>query len=307
MKLKKYIILLLLFISFIILFMYLYYKTPNILSLDMKKKDDKIGQKIYFNIIDTDGDGFSDEYELKIGTDPNNVDTDGDGLSDYEEFYISNPLIKDSDKDFDEDGISNYEEIKIYKTSPIFKDTDFDGLSDYEEIFKYKTNPHEFDTDFDTITDFDEIKCGMNPLIFDSKEKEISKKIEGMEADKIILNIEIDTNVENYNKISLMPLSEMFDSQIVNFVGYLGGYEIKADYFTSIKMQFKFEIPNGKILGKNYIPTLYYYNENTKKLEKIKNIILDEKNNTLIYKLNKCSNNILKYVICDDYEIKSSK
>ena len=49
------------------------------------------------NTIDSDGDGISDEYEKKIGTDYNNGDSDGDGISDGEELERNlNPLVKGS-------------------------------------------------------------------------------------------------------------------------------------------------------------------------------------------------------------------
>ncbi|GAB1371469.1 hypothetical protein MASR1M45_15310 [Candidatus Kapaibacterium sp.] len=56
---------------------------------------------------DTDGDGLSDEQELKIGTDPNNPDTDGDGLLDGEEVneYKTNPLDPDTDGGGIKDGV----------------------------------------------------------------------------------------------------------------------------------------------------------------------------------------------------------
>lgn len=38
-----------------------------------------------FNWLDSDGDGLSDVWELRIGTDPNNPDTDGDGVPDGQE------------------------------------------------------------------------------------------------------------------------------------------------------------------------------------------------------------------------------
>ncbi|MFH1192007.1 MAG: hypothetical protein V1655_00875 [bacterium] len=60
-------------------------------------------------IIDTDGDGLTDEEEAKLGASPNNVDTDGDGLSDREE-------------------------INVYKTDPLNPDTDSDGYLDGVEV-----------------------------------------------------------------------------------------------------------------------------------------------------------------------------
>ncbi|NLZ74308.1 hypothetical protein GX917_00120 [Candidatus Falkowbacteria bacterium] len=61
------------------------------------------------SMIDSDGDGLTDEEEILLGTNINVIDTDGDGLSDYEE-------------------------VKIYKTNPLSADTDGDGYLDGEEV-----------------------------------------------------------------------------------------------------------------------------------------------------------------------------
>lgn len=56
---------------------------------------------------DSDGDGLSDEEELKLGTDPFNPDTDGDGLLDGEEVnkYGTDPLNPDTDGGGVPDGV----------------------------------------------------------------------------------------------------------------------------------------------------------------------------------------------------------
>lgn len=56
---------------------------------------------------DSDGDGLSDEAELKLGTNPNNPDTDGDGLKDGAEVnkYKTNPLDPDTDGGGIKDGV----------------------------------------------------------------------------------------------------------------------------------------------------------------------------------------------------------
>ncbi|MBQ6268567.1 MAG: OmpA family protein [Bacteroidetes bacterium] len=70
---------------------------------------------------DTDGDGLSDEEELRLGTDPTNPDTDGDGLNDYAEVYK-------------------------YKTDPLNPDTDNGGIRDGIEV-NYETDPLDPDDD----------------------------------------------------------------------------------------------------------------------------------------------------------------
>lgn len=90
-------------------------------------------------ILDTDGDGLSDEEEKILGTDFNLKDSDGDGLSDFEE-------------------------IKTYNTNPNKVDSDGDSLSDYEEVMIYKTDPSNLDTDGDGYGDGQEVSGGYNPL-----------------------------------------------------------------------------------------------------------------------------------------------
>lgn len=60
-------------------------------------------------IIDTDGDGLTDEQEASLGTNIQSTDSDNDGLFDFEE-------------------------VKIYKTDPLNADTDSDGYKDGEEV-----------------------------------------------------------------------------------------------------------------------------------------------------------------------------
>ena len=90
--------------------------------------------------LDSDGDGLSDDYEISIGTDPNNPDTDGDGLTDGDE-------------------------VLKYKTDPLNPDSDFDGLKDGAEVLKYKTDPLDPDTDKGGVTDGHEVLVdGTDPL-----------------------------------------------------------------------------------------------------------------------------------------------
>ncbi len=102
------------------------------------------------NLVDTDGDGLDDYYEVMvIFTDPTNIDTDND-------------LVTDDNEDFDNDGLTNYQEY-IRGTSPWNSDSDGDDLSDGDEINTYGTNPLEPDSDFDGLSDADEIILGVLP------------------------------------------------------------------------------------------------------------------------------------------------
>jgi len=81
---------------------------------------------------DSDGDGLSDAYETKIGTESYLSDTDGDGIKDGVEIgkNLKTPLDSDNDSvidaldyDDDNDGLPTFLESK--------KDSDKDGLLDY--------------------------------------------------------------------------------------------------------------------------------------------------------------------------------
>lgn len=69
---------------------------------------EKLQEAVLFSspVLDSDGDGLSDEEETEKGTNPQLLDTDGDGLTDRAEIriYFSNPLLADTDKDGYRDG-----------------------------------------------------------------------------------------------------------------------------------------------------------------------------------------------------------
>lgn len=101
-------------------------------------------------IDDSDGDGLSDQYENKIGTEAYLSDTDGDGINDGVEVgkNLNQPLDTDGDKrinaldyDDDNDGLPSILESKV--------DTDKDGMEDY------------LDTDSDNDGIDDGIEAGM--------------------------------------------------------------------------------------------------------------------------------------------------
>lgn len=92
--------------------------------------------------VDLDEDGFTNKYELEIGTDPYFEDTDFDGLRDDEEIntYKTNPVKRDTD----EDGITDGDEI-LLGLNPLKKDSDDDGINDSEEVITQQVDKENFE------------------------------------------------------------------------------------------------------------------------------------------------------------------
>jgi len=116
---------------------------------------------------DTDGDGWPDEYELKLGSNPENAgripnsldDPDGDGLKNLEERNAgTDPLHPDTDAD----GLSDAQEVLSGNSDPNLADTDKHGASDFDEAIA-GTNARVPDTDGDGWLDSGEMRAGTDP------------------------------------------------------------------------------------------------------------------------------------------------
>jgi subtilisin family serine protease/uncharacterized membrane protein YgcG len=111
---------------------------------------------------DADGDGLANRDEFDAHTDPRRADTDGDGLGDREEIedHGSNPRRADSDGD----GLSDFDEVTRHGTDPAASDTDGDALGDRDEIETHRTDPRRADSDDDGAGDGWEVRYGFDPL-----------------------------------------------------------------------------------------------------------------------------------------------
>lgn len=124
-------------------------------------------------LVDSDGDGLSDDQEVQLGTDPNNPDTDGDGIPDgYEVSHKLNPLDStDASLDNDHDGLSNLEEYTS-GTDPNNRDSDGDRIPDGYEVY-HGLNPLDpadaaLDNDLDGTSNLMEFKAGTDPNSLDT-------------------------------------------------------------------------------------------------------------------------------------------
>lgn len=86
------------------------------------------------NVLDTDGDGLTDEAELIWGSNPVMPDTDGDGYNDYTEVVHGYNPNGSGVLDTDGDGLTDYKEMTVHWSDPYDADTDGDGYADGVEI-----------------------------------------------------------------------------------------------------------------------------------------------------------------------------
>jgi hypothetical protein len=107
-------------------------------------------------VVDSDGDGLTDDVEISIGTDPFNPDTDADLLTDGIEVLVggTNPLDPDSDDDGLLDGVEDANRDGVvqwfFETNPRDPDSDDDSLLDGQEVL---TSPVLPDSDDDGLCD----------------------------------------------------------------------------------------------------------------------------------------------------------
>ena len=141
-------------------------------------------------ILDSDGDGLTDETEEQLGSSPESSDSDSDGIIDWYEYnvYGTDPLNPDTDGDGLPDGYGmtpNGLAGELWLgTDPLLADTDADNLTDGFEYFGWmmttpyfnqttgletnrtywvNSDPLLLDTDGDRLSDWEEYTHGTDP------------------------------------------------------------------------------------------------------------------------------------------------
>lgn len=138
------------------------------------------------NIIDSDGDGLSDNDELYIyHTNQNYYDTDGDGYDDKKEI------------------LSGYSPRHANARKLEDVDSDNDGLNDKWEL-AITSDLFNGDTDSDSYSDGLEVKTGFNPL-----------KNSGTKSQKLI---KVDLKTQN--------LTYLFDNKILDSFAISSGVSV---------------------------------------------------------------------------------
>lgn len=247
-------------------------------------------KNLQIDLEDNDEDGLWNYMENYFGTDPDIPDTDGDGLNDYIEIlsFGYDPLkvdtddngVSDGEEDSDSDGLSNLFEVNEFGSNPIFKDTDHDGLWDQQE-FEFGTSPVLNDTDEDDISDYDEyyifdtdpLKANPSDMLYT---KEYSAEDCMVDYDKgLYPTIKFTGDAE---AIKTFDINECDHNMYINpsMTGYLGSaYNFVTEgKFDSATLTFTYDpelLFVDDFSEEAFLPTIYYFNEETCELEELEN------------------------------------
>lgn len=207
-------------------------------------------------------------------------------------------LTKDVDDktDSDNDTLTDRKEKEL-GTNPYSMDTDRDGLPDGYEINESKTDPLKADSDGDGLNDGDELDLGLDPLKKDSKGDGVK------DGDRIVTytvnnsNLGISVEIQGKGNLPSSTIDVFENSTFDNMNGLL---DKVYNFYTNgtidsatVKIKYDIEEIQQKGLKEDNL-TLYYFNEETKKLEALPTVV-DKENKLIVVTLKHFS----KYVIGD--------
>lgn len=227
---------------------------------------------------DTDQDGLINYLENYYGTDITKMDTDGDGLNDYDELVnvetdpqkvdTDDNGVLDPDEDHDTDGLTNGYEVEN-GLNPAYYDSDYDTISDFDEIEVYRTNPLNKDTDGDGASDCWELENGTDPLTADS----VFTATSTYQSDCQSVIPSVTVNNVRGNQVDSLNIEAVTDNPLISeeIPGYIGcAYNFSiSGTFDSAVLSFQF---NESLLNDaDFIPAIYYYNEELQLFEELDN------------------------------------
>lgn len=207
------------------------------------------------------------------------TDTDGDGLSDYYELCLTgtSPLLvktyatdlADSNYDTDKDGLSNFYELK-HELEALNTDSDFDGLEDLSEV-EIGTDSLDWDTDKDGASDGWEVSNGYDPLrkeeLFENTAECFSKgnntKNDMIARAKVKASGDVieSLDIEEYNTM-------LVNDKIPGYIGSAFNFTLDGE-FEEAEITFEFDKYNLGYKESDFVPCIYYFNEDTQLLEEL--------------------------------------
>lgn len=248
----------------------------------------KLGTDPY--LVDTDGDGLYDGHEVYMyESNPLLIDTDRDGLTDYQEVVILsyNPAkidtddngIMDGDEDPDKDGVINIDEFKL-NGNPLMDDSDFDELKDGKEK-QLGTKLDDLDTDDDRLSDAREIEFGTDPLnpdtngngVLDGDEvysTTITADVNDVDK-RAVPTVDIKLKGEQVDSLRISKIDDDDSFLTKDIPGFIGcGYDFSVNReFESATLTYEFD--KALLNQQNFLPRIYYYDEEAQLLEKLPN------------------------------------
>ena len=159
-------------------------------------------------------------------------------------------------------------------------DADGDGLKDSEEVNNYKTNPNKTDTDDDGIDDFTEVRFGLNPNIPEKKSEGNNINLTyspstGNEKVQAAINISMQPDQLSSFEVKSIPSDDIYlSNEIPGYMGEGSAYEFSLDG-SFAEAELTYTISDELLYDSEFIPAIYYYNEEDQFLEEQTGAVLD--------------------------------